>query len=537
MELQKMINQYINYDFENVINIRDRYSCRIYNDSNSTLNLHTGKITERYLEQQIDKTLKPLDMQVWAVLNANRNIKDVHILLKKGYLNENEKMVFTNKLLRVKYKNTNYNRFTRVCFIEIDENNNLSITVFEKNKKVMYTKLNEFMLYVYNIDCVPYVKKLLNNNTKYNNIIYKPYIEYIKRHNLDNNLFKLSIFLYQDLFDILALDDKNNNTNEKTFYTINIDCFCKSANGIDTLYEFKNKTKDNCVIINEKEFELFEDFSIEFTVKFIIMMSNNEQNTKNSLIEEDNVYSDTDLYYLSFDKNIKKYTKHDIVKNQNVYKIPLEIFTNFITETHLNVLNKTKNIPFIKDWKNKKNNLENLKQSLISNLKVGRIIKNSNDVEIVEYYNNSILICYIKNINKYIAIKYVYDKSWKVLITEKDINILKNKKVDFIGVTKIYVDDKLNINDNVITFLGYTTIENFILNSDKCANKPNIWSNTIFWNFCKMTEDEKEKEIEQYGLIYSYSLDIQNTIHFDGTSRIGVKPYKQLEEFNISNIL
>ena len=52
-----------------------------------------------------------------------------------------------------------------------------------------------------------------------------------------------------------------------------------------------------------------------------------------------------------------------------------------------------------------------------------------------------------------------------------------------------------------------------------------------------MTEDEKEKEIEQYGLIYSYSLDIQNTIHFDGTSRIGVKPYKQLEEFNISNIL
>lgn len=51
MELQKMIDEYMNYSFEDIINIRDRNSCRMYNTSESTLNLYTSQITESYLKK------------------------------------------------------------------------------------------------------------------------------------------------------------------------------------------------------------------------------------------------------------------------------------------------------------------------------------------------------------------------------------------------------------------------------------------------------------------------------------------------------
>lgn len=539
MELQELIKKVSTINFEQLINSRDRSCTKLYKDSKKSLKLYTSEISEQFMLNNLDKYYSKLDISCWVLqipytLNNIKNETHIQLLMKEGYLKNEEKDKLSSLFLNI--NNSNF-YFKNVFFIEYDNFLNFKITEYYKENnnlyKRQYLSFNFFMKSVYKVDVSNNIQSIFDNISlnKYKNYDFKDYTNCMIRNNYDDLNTRINLIIYQDLFNMLPFK----------VYLTNIDAILKDKNGEFALLEMKSKSQSKYVYINENEFKLYQAFLDSFKIVFYIMMSLNQEDTMDLLIKRDIVFGDSEFYYYVLNKKSLNYINIETINNkENVAKIPLKFFNRIHTIELDEMINHT-----IQNYTNCLLNLYNtafpindyekeLKKIIISEFKRVHIIHSLFELEIENYKKRGTSIFHILNSNKKIVTRYITDRAWRISIDEDEINDYKQENVDYIIIVKLYPKTK---NGGKIDILGYISLDDYVKYSNKCAKLDNIRSNNGFLNFCKLNDNKKLDLMNQEGITFVLFLN-ENNFDYNRCRNLGIsiKPYHPLKKLDENSV-
>ena len=487
-------NIFTSFNNESIIEILN-YKIKIQNDSNflfikeeNYFDIFNNFLQDSTFNQYYIKTIKfSLFEGNFGNMNINKKILNKEINL--NIINEFDIWLYVNKednfleknfeifSFEIIYLNSKTKSLFNFFIVNEDYENFLKMLNKNKQKNILYEKINFFLLFENNIknqiNKIPTLQiDILNNIEKYKNDVLNN-----KKTDEENN--NLLFNIYKDLVNFYSLEEINIINNN-----LNYDFLKNILNKFNFLNNEINKLLKQCKyeieILKLTNKKIENDFNIE---NFNIEFNNNfEDFNKNKNINKNNLFEITSNNNFNI-LNIKK----EIILNINNFN--LEFISNKKINNNLNKNN------FLIDKKyyfsilsqNKINYLDKIKK-LENNLKEKelKIKKNLNDKNKID-----------EKINKFEELIKKYEDEIKN--KENEILKLKNeKKIKYnnsiinnnINNNKININKNLNISYNINTFSIITNSKNSLISKEKEVNS--------FKQLIIKNKKIYEKEIKNY---------------------------------------
>ena len=424
------------------------------NEKKYDYNNMTQQQFRNYKTININKNPKNKELYTKINNNNKNNNNKVPIPIKRNSFNNSNIRNYQNSNL-IKGNNNIKNKFgNKINNNEIDKNNRLLNSTYQKNNKNFRTIDNSYDI---KNNKIPIIKKMFNKNQT-NNKIYKPKIISNNNSPKKKNLYYYERNTINTENDIRNNWINNNYTNYTKFNKKPKTYIKKSPKRYDNKNEsVYNKTIENDKIYNIKNKRLIEGYknksNFNKSYNSLNMKQKQEINPYNTINSNKNTYKEsqinnrTDNYFYNNinNKNKMKNTKGKLLQKQNNNNsmllniedlLVLEERLNDIIyslETNDNIENKCFNF-----WNYYFNcSLYNLLDKIFKNKEDSNIVRLSINYELI-----SIMVC--------------YEYSFEIDPNEQDIYLLLLELMD------------LNHNNLII-------ICEYILTKIIPENKPNIW--------------------------------------------------------------
>ena len=515
-----ILKNFLTHSFEDIINLKKRENLRMFE----------GKATESYIFRNLDRNLEKLNLEGWVLYvpyNLKRvpNDKHIHFLMNEDYLLPAHEKALVNNFLKIDNDKSNFTKAAIILFNGMT--NSLTVKVYDKLTKAIntYNSYTEFMSKEYCIDTKDFELVVENElKTPFKNTGFEDSIKFMDVNG--DNLDKLNILIFDDFFSYLR-DSKG-----IKFYQTNLDAICleyKENSTTFAIVEVKNKTKNDQVIINKSELEIYASLSKDIDVYFYILMSYDEIHTKKNLLINNFVYGDAELFYYHVDSTELPLFELDNIGGFDCYKIPLNYLKRCNTLLQDEAVDKTHlRIPFVMDAKK---NVDTSKYNFYSKILLVSELRKANIISgIFDIKENSIGSSYYIEVNgKKIAIKYVKNISWRMEVTKREYDAFVANGIDYILIVKLFSDGD---GMDAINIIGYLPLSDFVANANEMAAISGCTYNKVYWDFVKKTPTERADLIKKNGLTYIFSIEANDCAKYRGD----VKPFYTLRSFTKASI-
>lgn len=531
--------------YKNLFNSKNMENSCLYKGVQNNKRLYSSKIVENFISNcaGLDLSYSKINSSIWLIKSDTIGTH-IHIINDRNSLSLNDERLIASKFLNVK---DNFLNISNVFFFNFGNYEIKIKKYFQSSNKTLhlceYDTLEGFMYEVYNIDCSKYINEKYKQilNPSYENKDFGPIVSSIERNGLDNNVSKIELILYEDLL--------KNIDNGRCFFS-NIDAIYKDNRNNLIIVELKNKTKDNGLIVNEHEYNIYKSLSNEFRFFYCVMFSLNEEKTRENIINNNYVYGDAELYYYIYNKDHESFIENRRIRNQKTRIIPKRLLTRFNKsnlilkyekESKTNLLNQK----FMND-----NFFNEIPLAIITHLKEKGEISSIFDVNITacEEENHALFIEIPKQNTKY-YIKSCMGRAWRVSININYLEDLKSNK-NVTHVLIIQLDDnseKNNIIKNAYIknyeIIGYKSIDDFIEESNWIIKKSNSKIDLLETNpgikraLIDKTRIFNQSSIEEFRRKNGYCVasindsDRSYLIKHAKENANMLKPYKQFKKF------